>query len=74
MSHIPDARDPRIAAAIGRYRKKNVIIMAVLLFIWAAVGLGAGILFADALNALHLARSTRNGRTVDRAARTGGWC
>ena len=28
--------------------------MAVLLFVWAAVGLGAGVLFADVLNAYHL--------------------
>jgi len=54
MPHTPDERDPRVAEAIGRYWKKNLAIMAVLLVIWAAVGLGAGILFADSLNAYHL--------------------
>jgi len=54
MPHTPDERDPRVAAAIDRYWKKNVTIMAVLLIIWAAVGLGAGVLFADTLNAYHL--------------------
>ena len=49
--HHPDERDPRVAAAIERYWKKNLSIMAVLLTIWAAVGLGAGVLFADTLNA-----------------------
>jgi putative solute:sodium symporter small subunit len=54
MPHSPDERDPRVAAAIGRYWKKNVAIMAVLLIIWAAAGLGAGVLFADTLNAYSL--------------------
>jgi len=54
MSESPNARDPRIAEAIDSYWKKNVTIMAVLLLIWAAVGLGAGVLFADALNVYHL--------------------
>jgi len=50
MPHTPDERDPRVAEAIGRYWRKNVAIMAVLLAVWAAVGLGAGVLFADTLN------------------------
>ncbi len=54
MTHSPDERDPRVAAAIGRYWKKNVTIMAILLFVWAAVGLGAGVLFADSLNAYYI--------------------
>ena len=54
MAETPDARDPRVVAASSRYWKKNVTIMAVLLLIWAAVGLGAGVLFADSLNAFHL--------------------
>lgn len=53
-THIPDERDPRVAEAIGRYWKKNLAIMAFLLAIWALVGLGAGILFADTLNQFHL--------------------
>ena len=54
MPESPDAHSPRVAAGIGRYWKKNVTIMAVLLLIWAVVGLGAGVLFADSLNAFHL--------------------
>ncbi len=54
MPHVPDERDPRVAEAIGRYWRKNVAIMAVLLLVWAAVGLGAGVLFADTLNAWNL--------------------
>ncbi|HAY36115.1 MAG: DUF4212 domain-containing protein [Rhodothermales bacterium] len=54
MTHTPDERDPRVAAARGRYWKKNLTIMAVLLLIWAAAGLGAGVLFADTLNAFYL--------------------
>jgi len=54
VPHIPDERDPEVSLAIARYWKKNVTIMAVLLVIWASVGLGAGILFADTLNAYHL--------------------
>jgi putative solute:sodium symporter small subunit len=38
------------AEALRRYWRANVIIMSVLLTIWAIVGLGCGILFADALN------------------------
>jgi putative solute:sodium symporter small subunit len=42
------------AAALKRYWRANVTIMAVLLTIWAIVGLGCGILFADVLNAYNL--------------------
>ncbi len=49
-----DVRDPRIAAAIARYWRKNVRIMAVLLVFWAAAGLGCGVLFADVLNRFSL--------------------
>ncbi len=38
-------------AALTRYWRANIAIMAVLLTIWAAVGLGCGVLFADSLNA-----------------------
>jgi putative solute:sodium symporter small subunit len=54
MSKSPDQRDPRIDEAINRYWKRNVSIMAVLLIVWAAAGLGAGVLFADTLNAWSL--------------------
>ena len=50
----PDVRDPRVAAAIERYWRKNVRIMGVLLSLWAFVGLGCGILFAPWLNGFHL--------------------
>jgi len=45
-----DLRDQRIIASIDRYWKTNVRIMAVLLIVWAAAGLGCGILLADWLN------------------------
>ncbi|MDH3423546.1 MAG: DUF4212 domain-containing protein [Gemmatimonadota bacterium] len=49
-----DVRDPRIAAAIHRYWRRNVRIMGVLLTLWAFAGLGCGVLFADWLNRFHL--------------------
>lgn len=49
-----DLHDPRIAKSIDRYWRKNVQIMVVLLIIWAAVGLGCGVLIADLLNRFHL--------------------
>ena len=54
MPRSLEEQDSRVAAAIDRYWKKNVFIMAVLLAVWAAVGLGAGILFADVLNVYYL--------------------
>jgi putative solute:sodium symporter small subunit len=47
-------RDPRVAAAIERYWRHNVRIMALLLAIWAFVGLGCGVLWADWLNRFRL--------------------
>lgn len=44
-------RNQRVADAINRYWKRNLAIMSVLLIIWAAAGLGAGVLWADTLNA-----------------------
>jgi putative solute:sodium symporter small subunit len=49
-----DVRDPRIAAAIQRYWRKNVRVMAACLVIWAFAGLGCGVLFADTLNQFSL--------------------
>ena len=46
--------DPAATAATRRYWRMNLLLMAVLLSIWAIVGLGCGILFADALNAYRL--------------------
>lgn len=45
-----DVHDPRVVAAIDRYWKSNVRIMLALLLVWALVGLGCGVLFADWLN------------------------
>jgi putative solute:sodium symporter small subunit len=58
--HTPDlpARDgpelPQqlIAACLRRYWRRNVRIMALLLGLWALLGLGCGVLWADRLNAL----------------------
>jgi len=46
----PNLRDQRVAASLARYWRTNVIIMAALLSVWALVGLGCGVLFADLLN------------------------
>lgn len=45
-----DLHNPAVAASLRKYWQTNVLIMAVLLLIWAAVGLSCGILFADDLN------------------------
>lgn len=50
----PDLRQPEIHALLDRYWRMNVAIMAVLLGIWALVGLGGSILFADSLNQIRL--------------------
>lgn len=50
----PSANAAAEAEALKRYWRANVIIMSVLLTIWAIVGLGCGILFADVLNAYQL--------------------
>lgn len=49
-----DLRDARVAAAVARYWRSNLRIMAVLLFVWAVAGLGCGVLFADLLNRFRL--------------------
>ncbi|NNE71860.1 MAG: DUF4212 domain-containing protein [Rhodothermales bacterium] len=46
----PHAPDGAKETAAHSYWRKNLRIMAVLLLIWAAAGLGAGVLFADTLN------------------------
>ena len=50
----PQARSAAEAEALKRYWRANVTIMSVLLTIWAIVGLGCGILFADTLNQFKL--------------------
>ncbi len=47
-------RDPRVRACIARHWRRNVALMAGLLVVWAVVGLGCGVLFADSLNAVRL--------------------
>jgi putative solute:sodium symporter small subunit len=47
---VIDVHDPRIAASIQRYWRKNVRVMAACLVVWAIAGLGCGVLFADTLN------------------------
>ena len=50
----PDLSDPRAHAALTRYWRTNILIMAALLTVWAVVGLGCGVLFADVLNAYRI--------------------
>ncbi len=40
--------------ALDRYWRRNVVLMSLLLLVWAAAGLGAGVLFAEELNAFRL--------------------
>jgi putative solute:sodium symporter small subunit len=49
-----DVHDPQIVAAIDRYWRSNVRLMAVLLVIWAIAGLGCGVLFADTLSGFRI--------------------
>lgn len=53
-SHEPDLHDARIHAALERYWRDNLRVMAVLLSIWAFASLGCGVLFAAWLNQFHL--------------------
>lgn len=47
-----DLTQPKAHAALQRYWRANVRIMLLLLAVWAFVGLGCGVLWADWLNAL----------------------
>jgi putative solute:sodium symporter small subunit len=51
---VIDVHDPRVVATIDRYWRANLRIMAVLLVVWAAVGLGCGVLLANSLNQYRL--------------------
>ncbi len=57
-SHLPSSArlpdSPEIRDSLRRYWAKNLVIMSGLLIIWAAAGLGCGIIFADQLNAYKL--------------------
>jgi putative solute:sodium symporter small subunit len=47
-------RNRRLKDSLDRYWRSNLKIMAALLCLWAFVGLGCGILFADWLNQFNL--------------------
>ncbi len=51
---IADLSQPKVRACLERYWRTNVAITLALLAIWAFVGLGCGILFADRLNEINL--------------------
>jgi len=46
--------DQRLKASLERYWRSNLRIMAALLFVWAFVSLGCGVVFADWLNQFRL--------------------
>ena len=46
----PDFARPEVHILLERYWRKNLRITIILLLIWAAVGLGCGVLLADQLN------------------------
>ena len=54
MPRVDDSTREAERAALARYWRANLRIMLVLLLAWAAVGLGCGVLFADALNEVRL--------------------
>jgi len=47
-------RDRRLQESLDRYWRWNLRVMAALLFVWASVSFGCGILFADWLNQFYL--------------------
>lgn len=49
-----DVHDPRVVASIDRYWRSNLRVMLALLVVWAAVGLGCGVLLAEWLNQFSL--------------------
>ncbi|MGE3353073.1 MAG: DUF4212 domain-containing protein [Planctomycetota bacterium] len=51
--HTPEV-EAALAEAARRHWRRNVTFSVVLLSVWAAVGLGCGVLFADALDAWSL--------------------
>jgi len=54
--HLPKPvrLSPEVQASLRCYWRSNVKLMVVLLLVWAVVGLGCGVLFADALNAFQI--------------------
>ncbi|MCA9319523.1 MAG: DUF4212 domain-containing protein [Planctomycetes bacterium] len=53
MAEVDEPLDPRVTAAVERYWRRNLFVMALLLSLWALVGLGCGVWFAEALNQIH---------------------
>lgn len=51
---LPGAPDPEIRAALDRYWRDNLRVMAALLVVWASASFGCGILLADWLNRFRL--------------------
>jgi putative solute:sodium symporter small subunit len=49
-----DLLQPEIHKATKRYWRSNVRLMLILLLVWAVVGLGCGVIWADRLNALEI--------------------
>ena len=54
LSPSPGRPSAAVRESLRRYWRSNVKLMAALLGVWAAAGLGCGVLFADALNAYRL--------------------
>jgi putative solute:sodium symporter small subunit len=55
MASIPQSNHESVEqTSLRRYWRANLRLMALLLFVWALVSLGCGVLWADALNRWHL--------------------
>ena len=50
----PNYHSPEVQAALKRYWRDNLRLIAALLLLWASASLGCGVLFADWLNQFKL--------------------
>ncbi len=50
----PDLHDPAVHASLDRYWRSNIKFTVLLIALWAFVGLGCGVLWADFLNLYRL--------------------